>query len=419
MSKRNFFCFMLSFLCCFLFLTFSPKVSAQVLSGIDVSVWEGSIDFEAVQDSGIDVVYIRAAEGSSYVDPYFISHYNGALNAGLKIGFYHYITATNTQEAQEQAKFFASLIKDKHMDCIPVMDFESFSSLSNWEINQIALTYLQTLESLLNIEPMVYSDASNAANLWDNALTNYPLWVANYGVSSPSSIGQWQSWAGFQYSDTGSVNGISGNVDLDYFKDTIFITPSHHTFSPSTSHSSSSTSHTSSSNNFFTYTVQAGNTLSGIADEFNTTVNTLVTLNNIQNPNLIYIGQNLLIPTTSSSSTPSSPTTSHSSTFTYIVQSGDTLSGIAVYYGTTVHTLVALNNISNPNLIYIGETLRIPQNNYSSSASSYFTYIVQSGDTLSEIALSYDTTVATLVRMNHISNPNMIYVGQTLLIPNN
>lgn len=93
------------------------------------------------------------------------------------------------------------------------------------------------------------------------------------------------------------------------------------------------------------------------------------------------------------------------------MQAGDTLSGIATKFGTTVENLVSLNNISDPNLIYVGQVLKLP-----SSGNSSRTYIVQEGDTLSSIATKFGTTVVNLVSLNNISNANLIYVGQVLYV---
>ena len=123
--------------------------------------------------------------------------------------------------------------------------------------------------------------------------------------------------------------------------------------------------------------------------------------------------------------------TSHSSTILYTVQAGNTLSGIAYRYGVTVSQLQQWNNISNPNEIYVGQTLKIYTNNSNSSSnsttkptnsssnSSYTTYTVQAGNTLSGIAYEYGVTVSQLQQWNNISNPNEIYVGQTLKIYTN
>ena len=184
------------------------------------------------------------------------------------------------------------------------------------------------------------------------------------------------------------------------------------------------------------YTVQAGNTLSGIAYKYGVTVSQLQQWNNISNPNEIYVGQTLKIYTNTSNSSSSSTTkptnnSSNSSYTTYTVQAGNTLGGIAYKYGVTVSQLQQWNNISNPNEIYVGQTLKIYTNNSNSSSnsttkptnsssnSSYTTYTVQAGNTLSGIAYKYGVTVSQLQQWNNISNPNEIYVGQTLKIYTN
>lgn len=380
------------FIILILFFVFSVTTFAHesTMNGIDISEWQGDIDFQAVKENGIEIVYIRAGEGSDYEDAYFQSHYEGAKKSGLKIGFYHYVTATSTIKAKEQAHYFASLIEDKTMDCKPAMDFESFSTLSNSEINEIATIYLETLAQLTGTTPMLYSDAFNAGNLWESSLTAYPLWVAEYDVTSPHTLGHWETWVGFQYSDTGQINGISGNVDLDYFKDTVFIDPVETPISNPVPTPIAPP----------TYTVQPGNTLSQIALQFNTTVQTLVNLNHISNPNLIYVGQVLLLPTIASSSntapihpptTPAPLPHTQPAFITYTVQSGDTLSGIAFKYHTTVSALAELNHISNPNLIYIGQLLYISQTHVSESLPK---------------------PESTFI------NPNLIYIGQVIHIPN-
>lgn len=98
----------------------------------------------------------------------------------------------------------------------------------------------------------------------------------------------------------------------------------------------------------------------------------------------------------------------------YVVQRGDTLASIARRYHTTIGVLMQLNNISNPNIIYVGQQLLIPDNK---PGSSYQLYTVQRGDTLKNIATRYSSTVSTLAQLNQIVNINVIYVGQVLLIP--
>lgn len=177
------------------------------------------------------------------------------------------------------------------------------------------------------------------------------------------------------------------------------------------------------------YTVQSGDTLSGIAAEFSTTTQTLAQLNDIANPNRIYVGQRLLVKTSSSSANQSSTTNnsanSSSTATSYTVQSGDNLSSIAAKFGTNYETLARLNNIANPNRIYVGQVLRLTSgstattNTNHSTSSATGTYTVKSGDNLSSIAAKFGTTYESLARINNITNPNRIYVGQVLRLSSN
>ena len=183
------------------------------------------------------------------------------------------------------------------------------------------------------------------------------------------------------------------------------------------------------------YTVQTGNTLSGIAYKYGVTVSQLQQWNNISNPNLIYTGQVLKIYQMSegqASGKNRTSSSSNSSYTTYTVQAGNTLSGIAYRYGVTVSQLQQWNNIPNPNQIYIGQILNIytntsnstnnslsnttKSNNNSSNKHSNSSYTVQGGNTLSGIAYKYGVTISQLQQWNNIPNPNQIYVGQTLKI---
>ena len=93
-------------ICAFLFICILctevfafPPSGSTLYDGIDVSEWQGNINFEGVKNSGIEVVYIRASEGFNYTDPYYFKNYNGAKQYGLKVGFYHYVTARNTRRS--------------------------------------------------------------------------------------------------------------------------------------------------------------------------------------------------------------------------------------------------------------------------------------------------------------------------------
>lgn len=147
-----------------------------------------------------------------------------------------------------------------------------------------------------------------------------------------------------------------------------------------------------------TYTVKSGDTLYGIANKYNTTVDTLKSLNNLTS-NTLSIGQVLKLPGSNSTSTN-----------TYTVKAGDTLYAIANKYNTTVDALKSLNNLTS-NTLSIGQTLKIP-----SSSSDNVVYTVKSGDTLYGIAEEFGTTVSAITKLNNLSTTTLS-IGQKLLLP--
>ena len=156
----------------------------------------------------------------------------------------------------------------------------------------------------------------------------YSLWAAHYGAAAPGvTSGYWAGWSGFQYSDAGTVPGIAAAVDLDRFTSAVLLTDQEGL--PDT------------------YTVVWGDTLWSIARRYHTTVAAIAQLNHVENPDRIYVGQILTLP---------SPV----SIRTYSVVWGDTLWGIARRYGTSVAAIAEENHLANPNLIYVGQILRIP-----------------------------------------------------------
>lgn len=382
--------------------------SDTIYNGIDVSEWQGDINFKKVKESGVEVVYIRAGQGFSYEDSKFEENYKEARDNGLKVGVYHYVTARSVEDAKLQANFFASLISKKQIDCKLAMDFESFGNLSNSQINQIALAYLRELEKLTKKEVIVYSNTYAASYKFNSSVAEYPLWVAQYGVNEPQDNGHWKNWEGYQYSSTGRVSGISGNVDLDKYTKNIFLTDKEEV--PIVEKPKCT------KEDRILYKVQSGDTLSQIAQKNNTTVSHLVQINNIKNPNLIYVGEILTISCNhNNNSGNENGNNSDNDVINYKIKSGDTLSEIALKYNTTVSNIVNLNNIKNPNLIYTGDVIKVRRNN-SSQVGSIKYYNVRSGNTLWGIAQRYNTSIANLVRLNRIQNPNLIYPGQKIRI---
>lgn len=159
--------------------------------------------------------------------------------------------------------------------------------------------------------------------------------------------------------------------------------------------------------------VKPGETLSHIARRYSVTVNALAVANGISNTSYVYVGQRIYIP--AASGAPAGCVSY------YRVRPGDTLSGIASWYGINTYSLAAANNLSNASYIYVGQKICIPNIYGGPSYPSHpghgdGYYVVKAGDTLSEIAAWHGTTVHRLMHLNGLHNPNYIYVGQHLRI---
>lgn len=160
------------------------------------------------------------------------------------------------------------------------------------------------------------------------------------------------------------------------------------------------------------HVVQRGETLAAIARQYNTTVEALMQLNTIVNPNYIYAGQQLIIPATGG---PVVPVTG-----VHVVQSGEYLGLIAQRYGLTVADLVAFNGLTNPSRIFPGQRLLIPLPGDLPSTPTVpvqAVHIVQSGEYLGLIAQRYGVSVQAIAAANNITNTSRIYAGQRLVIP--
>ena len=158
--------------------------------------------------------------------------------------------------------------------------------------------------------------------------------------------------------------------------------------------------------------VAPGETLSRIAQRYNTTVWAISQANSIYNPNFIYSGQWLLIPSSTTYPPPYTPPPVYGSTY-YTVRYGDSLGRIAQRYNTTIWAIAQANGIYNANFIYAGQVLVIPP----AAPTRIATYYVRPGDTVGRIAASYGTSVGAISSYNRLWNPSLIYAGQVLYIP--
>ncbi len=275
-------------------LALAESIPEGGVLGIDISVWQGdNIDFAALKADGIQVVYIRAGEGmgdgKGVRDANLDRNSAGAAAAGLYIGYYYYLRACTIEQAEAEADFFWSLIAEKPANCRPVMDYESFCNQDSATINAIARAFLTRLSELCGEQAMIYTDEYRARTLWNDSLTAWPLWVADYAAASPvdlPNLGFWHTCAGFQYTDQGRPQGVSGPVDRDIFYASAFLG----------SEPGGGCRPLPPTPECRTYTVRRGDTLWAISRRYGTTVQAIARLNNIPNPNFILPGQVLRIP---------------------------------------------------------------------------------------------------------------------------
>lgn len=369
----------------------SPSGERQY-RGIDISEFQGEIDFEEVKRSGIEAVYIRVGAGE-YADEYFAENYERAKAAGLKTGFYHYVTARSVGEGRRQARFFASLAAGREPDMRLAMDFEYFGSLSVSQINAISEAYLDELTALTKKEAVIYSDLSNARDIFSRTLAEkYPLWAAQYGADEPSANGKWREWVGFQYTDEGRVGGIYGNVDRDIFTEGIFLSDSGRIDGEKKTAVRPKT-------RTVTVYVRAGDTLWAIAREYGTTVEAIARENRLADPDLIYASERLRITLPARGGAEE----------IYTVRRGDTPISIAGRFGVSLSALEDRNGLERGEIIYTGEKLVIPR----AEMSGEF-YAVRPGDTLWSISRRTGIPIRTLVGINNIRIPDLIYAGELL-----
>ena len=190
------------------------------MKGIDVSLHNGNINWSAVKNSGVEVVIIKATEGVDYVDNMVNQHYNGAKSVGLNIGFYHFMSEKTSPT--RQAEDFYNCIKDKSYNVIPCLDIEVNNyGRSTAEITDRCLEFLNRFKELSGIDCMIYTGTYFGIDNLDGRIKGYKGWIAHYGVNQPMETGF--PLVGHQYTETGHVNGIGGNVDMNNFNEGIFL----------------------------------------------------------------------------------------------------------------------------------------------------------------------------------------------------
>lgn len=186
--------------------------------GIDVSTWQGDIDFNKVKEDGVSFVMIRIGFGhnnkkENVLDNKFLQNIKNAKKAGLKVGIYFYSYAENEKQAKDQANWIIKTLNNEKLDLPIAFDWEDWEEFNNYnlsfiDLNNMAKVFFDTLNEK-GYETMLYGSATYLNHIWDTA--NYKIWLAHYTTKTDYS-NKYDMW---QLTSSGVVNGIDGNVDIN------------------------------------------------------------------------------------------------------------------------------------------------------------------------------------------------------------
>lgn len=321
------------------------------IQGIDVSYFQGNINWSAVKDFGIQFAMLRAGYGAGNVDKQFQRNASECNRLGIPFGVYWFSYAYTREGARREADYCIDTIKNYEVQYPVSYDFESASvdyakkqgvTITSSLATSLVEGFCGRVEEL-GYFSMYYSNLDFLRRMFADSLrAKYSLWFARYAQSPGiDDIGMWQ------FTDSGKVDGISGNVDLDiaYYDFAYVISKA----GLNKLNRVITTPGAGTSSSEITYTVRSGDSLSKIAAKYGVSYQSLAAYNNIQNPNRIYPGQVIRIPVGGSEAVKRS----------YTVRAGDTLSGIALRFGRTVQELQRMNGISNANQIYVGQVIQV------------------------------------------------------------
>lgn len=189
----------------------------MTIKGIDISHHQGNVDLNKAKKSGVSFVYIKATEGSTYIDPMFEANTKKAKDAGLPIGFYHFANPSNSPLADAD-NFIANITKFDY-DLVPVLDLEVNKGKSGQQLYNWAKSFIDRVESKTGHQVMIYTGLAFVERYIDlKDLNNRPLWIAAYrSISKPPKVSGWD-WTMWQYSETENVDGV-GSCDCNIIDD--------------------------------------------------------------------------------------------------------------------------------------------------------------------------------------------------------
>lgn len=374
----------------------------------DVSHWQGDINWPKASKE-LDFAILRVQDGSRVVDRKYKRNVDGCKKHGVPFGNYAFTRFVSIADAKKEAQHFWNRGDRSANFWVADVEVRTMN-----DMRAGAQAFIDELRRLgarkvgLYVGHHVYKQF-NA----DKIKADF-VWIPRYSTKPP--VFPCDLW---QYTETGRLAGVSGNVDLNRLtgsKPLSFFTEGSSVKTINKSINNENKKKTYSSNSKL-YTVKSGDTLSEIAIKFGTSVKELQKLNGIKDANKIYAGQKLKVKGQSSKKRTTNKK-SNNFTTTYTVKKGDTLSEIAQRYGTTTSKLVSLNNIKNPNKIYPGQRIKLngSVSKVKGKTSSKKYHTVKAGDTVSLLAIKYGVKQSQIKKWNNLSDINKIYVGQKLRV---
>jgi lysozyme len=195
-------------------------VSGQTQSavhGIDVSHWQGTINWTSVKNSGVSFAFCKATEGTTYVDPTFATNYSQMKSKGIIRGAYHF--GRPASAAVAQAQLFVNTVKPKEGDLQLCLDLEATDGKTPAQVWTWTQAFCAEVQRLTHRPPIIYTGyyfwRDNVGAPTNNL--NCPLWMARYNTTPLPLPSAWTTWSFWQYSSTGSTPGVTGNCDQDNF----------------------------------------------------------------------------------------------------------------------------------------------------------------------------------------------------------
>lgn len=190
-----------------------------MIKGIDVSAWQGTIDWKKVREAGIEAAVLKAggSDDGLYTDSKWEQNYKEAKAAGLHVGAYYFVgeKCITKDDGKADAERFLDMLKGKKLDFPVYIDVEATSPSDRDGATEAAIAFLDVLEEAGYFAGIYASEVSGFRDrLDDSKLKKYSHWVAWYGEDEPAI-----DYGGWQYSSSGRINGIDGYVDLDKFYD--------------------------------------------------------------------------------------------------------------------------------------------------------------------------------------------------------